>query len=105
MKVVNHHKNNYSYDRSGNGSVIRGTLYMSQKEFKEVIGYLAKEYKRALKNCDTSKRDGLSYLFDWILPKHDNKSPFCAGITATTLIFKHYNLPRYKEQNYTIKIV
>lgn len=104
MKAINHQKNNYTYDGSNSGSVMNGTLYMSKKEWNRVVKYLGGQYKKAVKNSDTYIRDGLGHALSWNIPKHSGEKSFCIGVTATELIFKHYNLPRYKRQNYQIII-
>ena len=104
MKATNHHKDNYTFDDSNDGSVMNGTIYMTTKEYHKVLEYLRKAYTNAKAKNNTYIRDGLSHVFNWTLVKRLNLKRICLGVTATELIFKHYKLPRYKRQNYVIEI-
>lgn len=101
MKVTNHQKGNFSYLDS---SVMYGTIEMSHKEWVESVKYLRRVYANAKRNRNTYKRDSLSQLFNWNLPKHAQDQYICLGICATELLFKRFNLPRYKRQNYQIHL-
>ena len=96
MKVTNHNKNNCIYTKD---CVVRGTITMSEQEFYQVEKYLKARYIKAVKDCETSIRDGLKYTK--LLPK---SKKVVMGVTATRLIFEKFNLPRYKEVNYLWEI-
>ena len=87
MKLTNKNNSNiYDVDTY----VMRGTISMSKDEWKEVLMFLEKEYKKAVKNCDTYIRDSL-----WNFEKrfeNKGKKIFCLGITATQLLVNKYNL-------------
>jgi hypothetical protein len=114
MQVINHHDGNYTYADPTDSSVMYGTIKMNLGEFTDALFYLEDEYKRAKRQTNTYIRDGLSHLFNytlsqWAKRKAENRYPdcnncVCLGMTATELLFKKYNLPRYKRHNYLIVI-
>lgn len=114
MQVINHHDGNYTFADPTDSSVMYGTIKMTRDEFTDVIFFLEDEYKKAKRLTSTYIRDGLSHVFNYTLPayakrKKENRYPqhnncVCLGVTATEIIFKHWNLPRYKKQNYVIII-
>jgi hypothetical protein len=101
MKIINHYN---WYTLPNDSTIIHGTIEMTEKELQKVFKYLTKEYEKAIKKCNTSIRDGLATLKNKKYT-HQNINHFSIGITATKLLFKKYNLPRYKDQNYAIKII
>jgi hypothetical protein len=103
MKTINHNYNN-SYTLPNESTIIRGTIYMTEDELQKAFIYLTKEYEKAKIKGNTAIRDGLSSLKNKKYT-HQNINHFCLGITATQLLFKKHNLPRYKQQNYAIKII
>jgi len=103
MKLVNHHKDNYTYDDTHDGSVMNGTIYMTAREWADMLKRLRKAYDRATRDCNTRIRDGLAHVFNWTLKHHGDKKRVCLGVTATSLIALKYNLKRYKHQNYVIE--
>ena len=105
MKLINHQKGNYTYDDTRDGSVMYGTIYMTGAQFHESIKALKRAYTRAVRDCNTSIRDGLSHVFNHTLVKHADARRICLGVTATSLLALKWNLPRYKSnQNYVIEI-
>ncbi len=102
MKIVNHQKGKYTFDDTNNGSVMYGSIYMSEKEFDDVVKFLRRRYAIAKRYNQTYKRDSLSHALDWTLKQHGSDKRICLGVCATELIFERYNLPRYKRQNYVI---
>ncbi len=102
MKVKNYKKGNYL---SAFSCVIYGEIEMTWKEWmKEVTPYLL--------------RSGGDYLEKRMLrediPRTDKNLETANGkkvtwrnirVTYTEKLFKHFNLPRYKRQNYIIKII
>ena len=103
MKIVNHKKENYS---NINGTIMHGTIEMTMQEWADVEKYLRNEYKKALKKCDTYKRDVLMPIFG---QKHflavSWNERFCIGVTATTLFCYHFAVVGYKtDRNYQIII-
>ena len=97
MKLVNHkEKNRYNLE---DGTSIKGTIYMSQKEWTKSYLWLRSQYQKAIKDIETYKRDSLSSL------KKDKGLLFSIGVLATSLLAKKYQLKGYKDQNYGIKIV
>lgn len=100
IKLINH--NDY-YDI--NGTVIRGTITMSSTDYKKTLDYLKKVYLKALKDCDTYKRDSLSFMQHYTGKIYETpKSIISLGICATKLIVGRYKLKNYKDINYGIKI-
>lgn len=78
--------------------VIYGHIEMTRKEWLGVIGYL--------------RRSGGDLLEKRILREDIFRTDMHLGaswrnirVTYTEKLFKHFNLPRYKRQNYAIKIV
>ncbi|MFA5652255.1 MAG: hypothetical protein WC933_02730 [Candidatus Paceibacterota bacterium] len=96
MKIVNYHKDNYSYDNEG--YVIHGAIIMDKVEFTDVCYYLKREKQTATEKIDTYIRDSLK------LCDIDTKTPYTCGVTASKLIAEHYGLRNYKDQNYWIII-
>lgn len=83
------------------GTYIKGLIEMSYQEWCEVYHFLENEYKEAIKNTETYKRDALSYA----LKQFNRHLPFSIGVTGTYEIVKKYNLlSKYKSHNYAIKI-
>ncbi len=103
MKLVNHRKENYTFDDTQSGSVMNGTIFVSEKEWKEIIKSLRKAYSRAKATSNTQIRDGLHHVFSWLLPTHGNDKRICLGVAATSLIVLKYDLKNYKRQNYVIQ--
>lgn len=101
MKLTNHRKNNYGNDVYGN--VIAGTITMSQQEYADVYQYLSTVYGKAKRENNTYCRDSLAHLFstDFLV---STRNIFSVGVMATKLIALHYHLPKYKDQNYIIKL-
>jgi hypothetical protein len=103
MKLTNHKKGNYPHIE---GTIMHGTIKMTKIEWHNVDVFLRKEYKKAEKTCNTYTRDGLKRLFGnlyGIEPKEN--TPFCIGITATTLMAYHFAVIGYKSnRNYRIII-
>lgn len=95
MRAINHNRDNYYWDRDG--TTIHGTIYMNWNEYGQAEKMLTREYKKAIKNIDTYTRDNLHYV-RFI----DDNGLVNMGVTATRLIFKHFKLPRYKDQNYMV---
>ena len=100
MKVKNYNKGNYLdiFD-----CVVYGEIKMTQKEWKEAKTYLLKcksdsWYKSILKE-DLNKEDKYAQLYD---NKYDWRN---IRVSYTQKLFEKYNLPRYKQQNYVIKII
>ncbi len=110
MKAINHHKDNYTYDSSNDGSVMNGTIYMTAKEWETAKAMLRKAYTRAKRLNDTYTRDALSHTLTYTITHlpdvkpYDTRRSFCIGVTATELLFQHFKLPHYKKQNYQIII-
>lgn len=95
MKVTNFNKGGYQYLGTGS-SVYYGKIQMSLKEFNEAVKYLNKckfEYKDRLKK-DIKDREYFKGGFQ-----------LSVRVTATKKLFKKYNLPRYKQQNYIIQVI
>lgn len=107
MKIKNYIKGNYRYCGEG---VMYGEIKMTSHEFVEVIEYLKIAYHSAQMTCETYTRDSLAHVFDYSLREAQIEKdipmsmPVCLGVCATEIIFKKYNLPRYKRQNYQIII-
>lgn len=112
MKVKNHHDGNYTFVYPSDSTVIYGTIEMSQIEYDQCIKYL-KRVRTNTKN--TYIRDSLHHVFTYTLPQHRKRvqekrypyifdSRISLGVCATELIFKKFELPRYKRQNYMIVI-
>jgi len=96
MKLINHQKNNfYTID----SYVMRGTIKMTAKEWQIAYLWLWGQYKKAVKNIDTYKRDSLSSL------NKEKGRLFCLGVCATGLIANKHHLNNYKDQNYGIRII
>ena len=104
MKVTNHNKDNYTFVSASDSSVMNGTIEMSKKEFDNAIAFLKRRYGIAKRYNHTYIRDSLSHVFNWTLKHYPKDKRICLGVCATELIFKQYNLPRYKKQNYVIVI-
>lgn len=99
MKLTNHKKNSFYWLPSG--SVMHGTIEVSQEENKAICCYLLSEYQKAINTCDTYKRDSLSNC-----TVSKDKKIFSAGVCASGLIAKRYGLDNYKnDRNYGIKTV
>jgi len=101
MKVKNYNQGNYL---SAFDCIIYGHIEMTQKEWKEACTYLMRAtkdpfYKRMLKE-DILKEDR-----NLVAYTKDGKNWRNVRVTATQLLFKKYNLPRYKQKNYAIKII
>ncbi|MBP9771430.1 MAG: hypothetical protein KBD16_00685 [Candidatus Pacebacteria bacterium] len=103
MKLINHHKGNFTFDDSHNGSVMYGTIYVTESEFADIVKRIKRSYRDAVRSCSTHRRDALSHVISWTLRNHGNDKRLCLGVTATALIAKWYKLPRYKHQNYVIE--
>lgn len=94
MKIINHNKNNYTYDNSG--SVIRGTIEVTKDEWNIIKEYLRNSPSKSFDYMDIAlERAEISY-YDIF---------YSLGVTPTEMIFKHFNLPRYKRQNYQFKVI
>lgn len=104
IKVINHQKNNYTYDSSNSGSVMNGTIFMTKREWEKCKDIICKAYGKAKRYNHTYERDGLAHAISYYIPHHEKAPSFCIGVTATEVIFKAFNLPRYKRQNYQIII-
>ena len=104
MKITNHQKGNYAFDSSHDGSIMYGTVEVSHKEWCEIVKYLHRVYSRATTSGNTYTRDALSHVFDWTLKNHAQDEYVCIGVEATRLMFKRFNLPRYKHQNYRLHL-
>ncbi len=95
MKIKNYNKGNYlpAFD-----CVIYGHIEMTWKEWLEASTYLMRATKdrfyRNLLKEDIVRED-----------KYLGRNWRNVRTTATELLFKRYNLPRYKRQNYAIKII
>jgi hypothetical protein len=98
MKLTNHHKEN-SYTH--NTYVMRGTIEMTREEYANAFQWLCRMYEKAVKECNTYVRDGLSSL----LLQKDTQIFFSLGVTATKMIAKKYGLKNYKDVNYCIRII
>lgn len=100
MTIKNYNKGNYMYAFD---AVIYGHIEMTAKEWKEATTYL----KRAIKDTfyhnmllsDIERTDKNLVQFT----KNGNQWRN-VRVSATQLLFKKYNLPRYKQQNYAILI-
>lgn len=99
MKVINHHKGNYTFDDTQDGSVMYGTVKVTESEWRKVLEYL----KRAKYTSNTYHRDGLKHFWSWVYPKHKKLKRLCIGVSNTELVFKHFKLPNYKRQNYVFE--
>ena len=95
MIVKNFNKGNYRYFGTGS-EVYYGLVEMNKKEFDMVVKYLKKAkfdhkftFKDDLKNIETFK-GGFQLTF---------------RVSATQKMFEHFNLPRYKRQNYIIQVL
>jgi len=97
MKLRNRQKDNFF---EVDDAIMRGTIEMSRKEWKTAFDYLLKEYKKAIKNCDTYKRDSMIGLE----LRNYTDDVFCVGICATKLLVDKYKLKNYKDVNYAIII-
>ncbi len=102
MKIINHPKDKYILL---DGTVMRGTIIMTQKEWKKAIDYLQRTKDRAVRMHDTYTRDNLVHLFshEFFLSAYPPHTT-CLGVCATKLIVAKFYLPRYKEQNYQVVI-
>ena len=98
MKLKNRRNDNWFYYED---CVMRGEIEMTENEWKEVRTFLYIEFKKSVKNCDTDIRDGLASDF---MPKIPVRNLINVGITGTRLIVAEYNLKKYKEVNYLIRI-
>jgi len=110
IKLINHHKGNYTYDDGG--SVMYWSIYMTRDQFDKGMSHLKKVYEEAHDNCDTYIRDSLAYIYEWgkpVTPRTDiytNDYRVCIGVTATKILCEYYNIARYKHtQNYIIIII
>ncbi len=102
MKLVNHHKDNYTFDDSNDGSVMNGTIYVTESEYADIVRRIKASYRVAVKSSTTYRRDSLAHVINWTFRNHGNDKRLCLGVTATELIAKWYKLPNYKKQNYVI---
>jgi hypothetical protein len=99
MKVKNYNKGNYigAFD-----CVLYGEILMTWKEWMAATAYLLRSggdvLEKKMLREDILRKD--TYL-------HDDKNITWRNIrvTYTAKLFKHFNLPRYKRQNYVIKII
>ncbi|GEM_PF-2679938 len=98
MKLKNRRNDNWFYYQD---CVMRGEIEMTKNEWEEVQEFLFSEFKKSVKNCDTSIRNGLASGF---MPKIPVRNLINVGITGTRLIVAKYNLKRHKEVNYLIRI-
>ena len=104
MKIINHNKGNYTFVSPSDSSVMYGTIEMNQEEFENAIAFLKKRYGIAKRYCHTYVRDSLAHVFTWTLKHYPQNGRISLGVCATELLFKHFDLPRYKKQNYVIII-
>lgn len=102
MKVINYNQKNKNY-LSAFDCVIYGYIEMTPQEWKDACTYLKraikdKFYKKLL--CEDIDREDIN------LSKFYSRKCIWRNVrvTATELLFKKYNLPRYKRQNYAIRI-
>mgnify|MGYP000228438621 CR=1 FL=1 len=95
MKITNFNKGNYQYIGTGS-EVYYGKIEMTLKEYTEVIKYLNRAKNTGFRdlNKDTKNKQEFKNGFDVGL-----------GVSRTEQIFKKYNLPRYKRQNYYLSVI
>jgi hypothetical protein len=107
MKVKNYNKGNYT---SAFDCVIYGEIEMTWKEWMKASSYLLRSggdmlEKRMLRE-DITRIDKYLETPIWTAPtKQKNVTYRNIRVTYTQKLFKHFNLPRYKQQNYVIKII
>ena len=100
MTVKNYNKGNYvgAFD-----CIIYGHIEMSANEWAKARAYLVRSggdlfTKRMLRN-DLDRND--KNITAWKPSKYTYRN---VRVTYTQKLFKHFNLPRYKTQNYMLKI-
>lgn len=108
MKVTNHKRNNYHFCGS-DSSVMRGSIQMSIEEWKAVKAWLKVRYQHAIDNSESYQMERLINTINYNVPIGDRaikqNELFCLGAEATRLMFQAFGLPRYKRQNYSIKVI
>lgn len=87
------------------GCVISGQIEMTAKEWEKAKTYLKKckpseSYRKAILLEDLERTDKYLELYN---PKRITWRN--VRVDYTQKLFKHYDLPRYKQQNYVIKII
>ena len=84
MQVINHQQVNYKLLKDSS-TIYRGTIIMTKKEYQDMWLYFQNQFIAPM----------IPTLY----------KSFGLGVTATEMIFERYNLPRYKKQNYLIKVI
>ncbi len=99
MKVINHYKPQHAFD-----CVIYGTIEVNQIEWQEIKAYLKRQnfigelwlQKIVRERMETQSKNALNFY---------GENLYCLGVTPTKRVFEKYKLPRYKHQNYQIKVM
>lgn len=95
IKVIHRHDKNFTYDQ--NGSVIRGDILVTKKEFDLFEKYLKMQWKRKT-----------PYFYMDLVnerikkPYGNKKNCYSLGVTANSVLSKKFNFKLPKPINYQI---